>query len=215
MATELCRHAGKMTFDQRLPTESSRAHQALTAYCGMGPPRSIRAVGQKLGKSGALTARWSARWGWVARAAAYDQKMALIAQEAAERALKAETKRWQARLRAQREEEYQLAEQFLDRARAILNFPLVRSKTERSEDGKTVVTVTEPAGWTLDSAVRLGAMGTKLSRLALGLPLDGSTDAGPPGAQPQVILYLPSNGREWSPPVPEASAQSHSAKPGG
>jgi hypothetical protein len=57
---------------ERLPGESSPAFAAFGIYRDLGPQRSLRAVGRKLGKSGSLIERWSSRWMWCTRAAAYD-----------------------------------------------------------------------------------------------------------------------------------------------
>lgn len=52
--------------------ESAKAFEAFETYRKMGASRSLRAVGQKLGKSTALMERWSRTYGWVERAAAYE-----------------------------------------------------------------------------------------------------------------------------------------------
>ena len=57
---------------ERQEGESVQAFEAFTLYLEMGGERSLRAVGQKLGKSSTLIERWSATKRWVERAAAYD-----------------------------------------------------------------------------------------------------------------------------------------------
>lgn len=57
---------------ERQEGESIQAFEAFTVYLEMGADRSLRAVGQKLGKSSTLIERWSATKRWVERAAAYD-----------------------------------------------------------------------------------------------------------------------------------------------
>lgn len=55
------------------PGESAKAFEAFTVYRGLRPSeRSLRLVGEQLGKSEGLIERWSARWAWVARVRAYD-----------------------------------------------------------------------------------------------------------------------------------------------
>ena len=56
--------------------ESQKAFSAYVEYRDMGTERSIEGVSQKLAKSIPLLKRWSARWDWVARAAAYDADLA-------------------------------------------------------------------------------------------------------------------------------------------
>src|SRR4051812_23513801 len=55
--------------------ESRQGFAAFVAYRDLGPSRSLAKVGRALGKSVALLERWSARWAWVARAAAYDDHL--------------------------------------------------------------------------------------------------------------------------------------------
>lgn len=57
---------------ERLEGESVKAFEAFMIYLEMGEDRSLRAVGQRLGKSKTLIDRWSSAYGWVERTAAYD-----------------------------------------------------------------------------------------------------------------------------------------------
>lgn len=68
---------------ERQENESAQAYEAFIAYLNQGADRSIRAVGQTLGKSRALVERWSAAYRWVARAKAYDAELQRQAYEAA------------------------------------------------------------------------------------------------------------------------------------
>jgi len=56
----------------RLDRESGVAYEAFRMYRDMGQNRGLTQVAQALTKSRALMARWSKRYGWVARAKAYD-----------------------------------------------------------------------------------------------------------------------------------------------
>jgi hypothetical protein len=60
-----------------LPGETAKAFAAFCAYREMGPGRSIAKVGQALGKSTTLMARWSHTWSWVARARTWDVETAV------------------------------------------------------------------------------------------------------------------------------------------
>jgi hypothetical protein len=60
----------RQLFD-RQPGEPEKAFAAFRTYLDLGSKRSLRAVGQKLGKSKALMERWSSQWKWVARVEAY------------------------------------------------------------------------------------------------------------------------------------------------
>ena len=59
-----------MIFEQQ-PKESNKAFAAFRAYLEMGPDRSTAAVAKKLAKSEQLVRRWSAKFGWTERVAAY------------------------------------------------------------------------------------------------------------------------------------------------
>ena len=57
------------------PGETAVAYQAFTRYRDMGAARSCAKVGQELGKSRTLINRWSSRWNWTSRAAAWDAEV--------------------------------------------------------------------------------------------------------------------------------------------
>jgi hypothetical protein len=61
--------------------EGAKAFTAFQLYRDMGPQRSLARVGQQLGKSTTLMERWSRRWDWVPRAAAWDEEQDRRAQE--------------------------------------------------------------------------------------------------------------------------------------
>jgi hypothetical protein len=73
----------------RRTTETSKAYEAFEAYRDMGHKRTLRAVGEVLGKSETVLSRWSSQHDWVARAAAWDSVPSeAIAEAYAERARK-------------------------------------------------------------------------------------------------------------------------------
>lgn len=61
---------------ERQPEESAKAFEAFAIYRDMGNDRSIAKVAEKLGKSEALLHRWSSKFDWVNRAAAWDDELA-------------------------------------------------------------------------------------------------------------------------------------------
>jgi hypothetical protein len=76
---------------ERLPGETSAAYEAFCAYRDKGASRSTAKVARQLGKSKTLIDRWSSRWSWGSRAAAYDayldsERRAAAAKEAREAA---------------------------------------------------------------------------------------------------------------------------------
>ena len=68
-------------FPFRLDNESARAYAAFTAYCAMGPGRSLDKVGQQLGYKSATApghvTRWSTDYQWQTRVRAYDDDAAV------------------------------------------------------------------------------------------------------------------------------------------
>ena len=53
--------------------ESPKAHAAFRKYCELEDQRSVVRVSKLLGKSRTLLERWSRRWNWTERSAAYDR----------------------------------------------------------------------------------------------------------------------------------------------
>lgn len=151
---------------ERQPRESPAAWAAFRTYRDLGAERSLdKAYQVRTGRQGSAKRApgrwdaWSRRWGWVARAAAFDAHVDRLVQAQRERELAGEEAGWQARRRAQREREWHLAEQLAARAEEMLAFPLERT---RSSDG----TIVEPARWRLVDAARLCETAAKLARLA-------------------------------------------------
>jgi hypothetical protein len=79
---------------EMMPREPSNAFAAYLLYQRLGPERSLERVRQEIGKGSVegLTAKskrwvetWSSRWGWVARARAWEAHEAALKQAAQER----------------------------------------------------------------------------------------------------------------------------------
>lgn len=68
---------------ERQKGESPQAFEAFLTYLQMGADRSLRAVGQKLGKSDTLLGRWSSAYHWVERCRAWDNHLQQEARKAA------------------------------------------------------------------------------------------------------------------------------------
>jgi hypothetical protein len=131
---------------ERQPNESPQAYEAAFAYFEMGADRSVRAVGRRLRKSGSVISKWSARWHWVERAAAYDRSLTAVAVDAAAAERAREAAKWERRRAKTREQDWKLAKALRAKAKAIL----------ASEDAK----------FTLRDAVAMADTGSKLARLA-------------------------------------------------
>ena len=68
---------------ERRKGESRKAYDAFCCYRDLDATRSGAIVAKALGKSETLIERWSARWGWVERAHAWDDHAAAIASDRA------------------------------------------------------------------------------------------------------------------------------------
>lgn len=66
------------------PGEGPKPYEAFVRYRDQGPQRSLRVVGESLGKSSELIERWSRTYGWVARVGAYDLHVDQVRRQAAE-----------------------------------------------------------------------------------------------------------------------------------
>ena len=141
----------------RMPRESARAHEAAGVYFEMRANRSLAAVSRKLGKSVSLIERWSKRWGWVDRAAAYDDHLAREEQNAIEKQATERAEEWRRRDEEGSERMYHIGQKILSKVETMLDFPLT-SMTQA--DGKTVI---RPARWTLKDTALLIAIVLKMS----------------------------------------------------
>ena len=79
---------------EQLPKESAKAFAAFSVYLSLGPERSIRAVGEKLGKSEGLLERWSRKFDWPARVQAYAANLAVLEREATEALARTSAAQW-------------------------------------------------------------------------------------------------------------------------
>lgn len=95
---------------ERQPGETAQAFAAARKYFQLGADRSLTGVACSVQKDRSLAGRWSREWRWVARAAAYDQHMARVEQEAREKECAAQAIRWEGRRDALRERAWDTAE---------------------------------------------------------------------------------------------------------
>ena len=120
---------------ERQPGESAPAFSAFAAYRDM-TDRSLRAVGQKLGKCRALMERWSAAWDWVDRVSAWDGHRDALRRDETTRQDALRRDRWNERRDELLEREHEIGEQLLRQAALISRFPIAR--TVVTADGTTI-----------------------------------------------------------------------------
>ena len=117
-----------MAFEQQ-PRESAKEFAAFSLYLGMGPERSLAAVGKKLGKSKVMMEKWSRRFDWPARVVAHGGHLAMIEREAAEAIVRAKGVDWAERYAELRESEWKARAELVDLAWEVIR--RWRSKPER------------------------------------------------------------------------------------
>jgi transposase len=117
---------------EQQPDEPAHTYEAARTYFDLGPRRSLRQAAQQCQISQSTLTRWSARYGWVERARAYDayrlkledEERKLILEEAA----RTEAQKWHERMSLEREEEWHTAQALLAKAREMLSRPLEDTK---------------------------------------------------------------------------------------
>lgn len=144
---------------ERQHRESSAAWQAFVLYRDDESGRSIRKVGQELGKSEALISRWSSHWKWTVRVQAYE------AEKDRERLALAKKSRIDAI-----ERQLKLASDLLTIVGAH-----VKDKLERIAAGELPLSALEIVRWL--------EIGVKIERLALGEPTEHTMTDTPEMAQ--------------------------------
>ena len=183
---------------ERLPDESPQAFEAFKLYMEMGPGRTVRETCRRLAKSWPVISGWSARHHWLERAREFDNGLEKIIRAAEEEKLIQSAGKWATRMQETRECAYQIAIRLVEKAEAMLKFPLAEKV---SKDGKTVI---RPGRWTFADAARMLEVANRLKQLATGLPTERQELTGPDGqllgaVTSQVLFYIPGNGRDETP----------------
>ena len=137
--------------------ESDKAFAAFSLYLSLGSERSTAAVAKKLAKSEQLIRRWSAKFGWTDRVAAYAAHLAIVEREAIEAAARSKAAEWQSREQKLRETEWTMHERAIEAAKRGLDEYMKREKVYAN----------------LADIARMLEIASKLGRLATGLGTDG------------------------------------------
>ncbi|HWV98535.1 MAG TPA: hypothetical protein VNZ64_02465 [Candidatus Acidoferrum sp.] len=153
-----------LPFEQQ-PNESAKAFAAFSLYLSIGPERSLAAVGKKLGKSGTVIERWSAKFDWPARVKAHAAYFAVVEREATEALTRAKGVDWVQRQEEHRAEEWKVRCELIELARAAI----ARWKANEKRCGS------------LEGIARLLDLASRLGRLASGMPTDKTEIAGENG----------------------------------
>ncbi len=158
-----------LAFEQ-LPKESDKAFVAFSLYLSQGPERSLAKVAKKLGRSKVLMEKWSAKFDWGARVAAYGAHMALVEREAAEAIVREKGVDWAKRYQELREAEWQERWKTVEFAAEVRRRWMARA---------------ERCG-TLEGYARLLELASKLGHSACEKPTERAEVTGPDGGPIRV-----------------------------
>lgn len=143
----------KPSWAQRIdakPRESDVAYAAFLVYRDLGPDRSLKEVGRKLGKSKALMERWSVNHDWVVRASHWDAELQRQADEDILSALREMRKQDLAQVLGMRELDWRLVRSYKDKALILISLP---ATVQESEEGKTVIVPAKPDSFNVGAAI--------------------------------------------------------------
>ena len=200
----------------RLPIESAKAWLGFTMYRDQGPHRTLLRTthlyqdwchqqkpsvrrnldGPRATQPNHLIHKWSSRFHWVTRAAAYDEHVAIEETAARERARQKALARWESRLADQWETKWSIGEALLFKAAEILGKPLdqvTEFRTVYDETGRPILNpdgtplsvpvIVEPIGYRLSDAAAL-AKAAILLHHSVGLEVKTALNPDPPEASP-------------------------------
>ena len=160
---------------ERLPRESEKAFAAFSLYLSLGPQRSTREVGGKLGKSEGLIERWAAKFDWRSRVAAHTAHLAMVEREAIEAVARGKSAEWSSREQKLRETEWAMHEAAIAAAKKGLAAYMERDKVYAN----------------LADIARMLEIASKLGRLATGLgDGEGRTGNDLPAMRVEVTVAL-------------------------
>lgn len=171
----------------RQPKETTPAWEAFVAYRDARTDRSLRKTAEQIGKSDALLFRWSSRWRWQDRVAAFDDHEDAVRRKAAEAELRKMGQR-------QGKEAALVIGALVQPSAALL-------QKLQDEPGALKEIPAYDLGRLAGYAARVLPHLMEAERIARGAPgrVDRSEVSGPDGApietKGEVHLYLPDNGR--------------------
>jgi hypothetical protein len=158
-----------LAFEQQAK-ESDKAFAAFSLYLSQGLERSLARTAAKLGRSKVLMEKWSRRWTWAERVAAYSAHMALVEREAAEAMTREKGVDWARRYQELREAEWQ------ERQNLVAFAAEVRQRWMANE---------KRCG-TLEGYARLLELASRLGRSACEKPIDRTEVTGAEGGPIRV-----------------------------
>ena len=144
-----------LEFEQQ-SKESDKAFAAFKSYLELGPERSLAMTASKVGKSKVLMERWSRRYDWQGRVAAFTAHVATAEREAIEGLAVEKAIEWNKVHEAVRIAEWQRHKRLI----ALADEMITRWEKNKAKCG------------TLEGIARVLDLATKLGRLAAGMPTE-------------------------------------------
>lgn len=181
---------------EQQPDESAQAFAAFKLYRDAGASRSVDAayraskgLQESIKRAPGRWREWSLVFDWAHRASVYDEYLDGIEQAAREKAAGEQAEKLAAERAQLKRTEFSLAQLLIEKAKTMIEFPLVRTVVEEKRDkaGNVISqTIINPAKWSFRDVVRMFEMGSKLARLGLDLKptagggegVDGDDDDG-------------------------------------
>lgn len=179
---------------ERRKGESAKAYTYFQVYLRMAPvDRSLGKVGAELGRSTAIMEYFAAKWDWVERVDAWDRHQDALNFERFERQREKAARKRMERELARQDEAEQVADLLLQRAQAMLKWPIEQEvitdkTTEITPDGQTLNITThktiKPVKWSMIAAMRVIEA---LDRMRHASVEDAVASKEPAGIPPQEI----------------------------
>lgn len=169
---------------EQLPTEPGLAYEAFKTYLSLGATRTfdeayrVHTQRRQGTRAPGNWRAWAKAYRWKERARAFDIRNEKAADEAHVRAIQATVTKaviddWEqgriARMRQQEQEEWELRNLLLKKAREMLEFGLLRQVTKQTPKGEVVVV--QPVNWDFSTTANLIKLIHQLGRASTQMPL--------------------------------------------
>jgi hypothetical protein len=166
---------------RRWSGESNVAYTYFRQYLAQEQrPRKIDRLAKQLRMHGNGLRRYSAQFKWLERAAAFDDYNSSKELDKQRRHAELRNLQWEERRDVQREQEWEIAQELLDKVRQMLRVPLFTEHVEElleglDPDGRIIVrqmVTVQPLDWSATDMARFFEVASKMARLATGMATD-------------------------------------------
>lgn len=160
--------------------ETQVAYAYFKQYLAMDAPRNVSRLARHLRMHRQSLMTYASRFKWTDRAAAYDDHRAGKELERLRVTREKRDLEWLNRRDEQRQQEWDIAQELLERVRQMLRVPLFRETVDEyleglDPDGKIIIrqmVTFEPLDWSAIDIARFFDVASKMARLATGMDTD-------------------------------------------